>query len=209
MANLQHLIAALGKVADAYAPYAPDPNDDPDASDKDPEDDPGNDEGDPLDDPRSYTPDDDEADKENAEDKDGTDEDDFSKPKVFSTVMLLQRLESEAEQKYYEKRRLTAKQLRIKAAPTKLQQKSEKLMEMRRKAAAIEHELKLNQEMEVQSKRLQKANLELYRANKTTKDRIELEVDIERMASWASQYCKEAGTDWREQATAAFQNKKL
>jgi hypothetical protein len=85
MANLQHLIAALGKVADAYAP---DPNDDPDASDKDPEDDPGNDDGDPLDDPRSYSPDEDEADRENAEDKDGDDEDDFSKPKVFSTVML-------------------------------------------------------------------------------------------------------------------------
>jgi hypothetical protein len=87
MANLQHLIVALGKVADAYAP---DPNDDPDASDKDPEDDPGNDDGDPLDDPRSYSPDDDEADRENAEDKDGDDEDDFSRPKIFSTVMLLQ-----------------------------------------------------------------------------------------------------------------------
>jgi hypothetical protein len=206
MANLQHLIAALGKVADAYGRYAPDPNDDPDASDKDPNDDPGNDDGDPLDDPRSYSPD--EADKENAEDEDGTDEDDFSRPKVFSTVMLLERLESEAEQKYYEKRRLTAKQLRF-TAPTKLQQKSEKLMEMRRKAAEVEHELKLNQELKVQSKRLQKANLELYRANKTSKDRIELEADTERMASWASQYCKEAGKDWREQATAAFQNKKL
>jgi len=33
MANLQHLIAALGKVADAYAPDAPDPNDDPDDAD--------------------------------------------------------------------------------------------------------------------------------------------------------------------------------
>jgi hypothetical protein len=208
MANLQHLIAALGKVADAYAPYAPDPNDDPDASDKDPNDNPGNDDGDPLDDPRSYSPDEDEADKENAEDKDGDDEDDFSRPKVFSTVMMLERLESEAEQKYYEKRRLTAKQLRI-TAPTELQQKSEKLMEIRRKAAEVEHELKLNQELEVQSKRLQKANLELYRANKTIKDRIELEADTERMASWASQYCKEAGNDWREQATAAFQNKKL
>jgi hypothetical protein len=135
MGNLQHLIAALGKVQDAYAPYAPDPNDDDsDLND----DDPGNDDGDPLDDPRSYSPDNDEADSENAEDKDGTDEGDFSKPRIFSTVMLLRRLKSEAEQKYYEKRRLTAKQLRIKAAPTKLEQKSEKLKEMRQKAAEVE-----------------------------------------------------------------------
>jgi hypothetical protein len=190
---MHHLIAALGKVADAYAPYAPDPNDDDsDLND----DDPGNVDDDPLDDPRSYPDDDD-------------DENDFSKAKISSMVMLLQKLEDEAEQKYYEKRRLTAKQLRMKAAPTKLEQKSEKLMEMRRKAAAVEHELKLNQQLEVQSKRLQKANLELYRANQTSKERIELEADTERMASWASQYCKEAGNDWREEATAAFQNKKL
>src|ERR1700730_13197755 len=105
MANLQHLIAALGKVADAYAPYAPDPNDDPDASDKDPNDDPADDGGDPNDDSRNYSPDDDEADKENAEDKDGEDEDDFSKPKIFSTVTLLNKLENEADQRFITERK--------------------------------------------------------------------------------------------------------
>lgn len=39
MATQQHLIAALGKVQDAYAPYAPHPNDD----DSDLNGDPGND----------------------------------------------------------------------------------------------------------------------------------------------------------------------
>jgi len=74
-------MAALGKVADAYAPYAPDPNDDDsDLND----DDPGNVDDDPLDDPRSYPDDDD-------------DENDFSKAKISSMVMLLQKLEDEAE----------------------------------------------------------------------------------------------------------------
>jgi hypothetical protein len=84
MANLQHLITALGKVQDAYAPYAPDPNDDPDATD-DPNGDPDNDDGDPLDDPRSYSPNEDT-------DEDEDQESDFRRRKPIGMVMLLERL---------------------------------------------------------------------------------------------------------------------
>jgi hypothetical protein len=95
MANLQHLIAALGKVADAYAPYAPEPNDDDsDLND----DDSGSDDGDPNDGPRSYDPADDEADKENAEDEDQ--ESDFRRRKALGTVMLLHKLDREAEGRF-------------------------------------------------------------------------------------------------------------
>jgi hypothetical protein len=145
MANIQHLIAALGKVADAYAPYARDPNDDPDSrddpnddpddSDKDPNDDPGNDDGDPLDDPRSYPDDDDDPDKDDEDDED--DEDDFSKPPVFNTVMLLERLE--LEQMDWQDRQVVARQTT--PAPTKLQQKNVQLSQIRRKAADAEREL--------------------------------------------------------------------
>jgi hypothetical protein len=151
MANLQHLIVALGKVADAYAP---DPNDDPDASDKDPEDDPGNDDGDPLDNPRSYSPDDDEADRENAEDKDGDDEDDFSRPKIFSTVMLLNKLQHGADLRFKtEWKGRNQEIVRHNARPpvtppSKADQSRAQLLRLRKKTVEIDNELKLEQQVE-------------------------------------------------------------
>ena len=154
MANLQNLIAALGKVADAYAPYAPDPNDDPDASDKDPNDDPADDGGDPNDDSRNYSPDDDEADKENAEDKDGEDEDDFSKPKIFSTVTLLNKLENEADQRFITERKARNQEIVRRntrpplTKPSKSDQSRAQLLRLRKNTAAIENEMTLDQEVE-------------------------------------------------------------
>jgi hypothetical protein len=159
MANLQHLIAALGKVADAYAPYASDPNDDPDASDKDPNDDPGNDDGDPLDDPRSYSPDDDEGDKENAEDKDGDDEDDFSRPKIFSTVMLLKKLENESDLRFKTEwkarnQEIVRRNVRPPVTPlSRADQNRTQLLRLRKKTVEIDNELKLEQQVEDQFQR--------------------------------------------------------
>jgi hypothetical protein len=184
-------MAALGKVADAYAP---DPNDDSDASDEDPDDDPGNDDGDPQDDSRSYDPDEEDEDQES----------DFRKRKPLGTVMLLEHLEEQAEFKADQDRRLTATRQRITDAPSNLEQKTAKLMEMRRKANAVEQELKLNRKLEMETKRLQKARVELYKGNLTARDRIELETNTANMADWASQYCKEAASNWREEVRAAF-----
>jgi hypothetical protein len=147
MANLQHLIAALGKVADAYAPYAPDPNDDPDDTD-DPEADPGNDDGDPLDDPRSY-PDEDDDD----------DEDDFSKPKIFSTVMLLQRLEHEADLRFKTEWKARNQEIVRRNSrppvtpPSKTDQSRAQLLRLRRKTSEVENELRLEQQVEDQFQR--------------------------------------------------------
>jgi hypothetical protein len=201
MATIQHLIAALGKVADAYAPYAPDPNDDPDASDEDPNDDPDDADGDPLDDPRSY-PDDDEPDQH-----DDDQESEFNRRKPLGTVMLLERLDEQAAFKADQDRALAARRRRIKAPPTKLQQKTEKLMEMRRQAAAAEHELKLSRELEAESKRLQEARLELYRANRTKREQQMLETDTRRMAIAFSTVCPEAHPDWRQHAAEAFRSR--
>jgi hypothetical protein len=196
MANIQHLIAALGQVANAYAPYAPDPNDDDSDLNGD---DPGNDAGNPNDDPRSYPDHDDDPNNH-----DDDDEDDFSRPKPFRTLMLLARLEQQAEFQGYKDRKLAARQRRIGIPLTNLEQKNKKLKQLRRKAAEVEQELKLNKRLEVESMRLQKANVALYRANMPVRDRIELEANTDRIADWASRHCKEAANDWREQATAAF-----
>jgi hypothetical protein len=151
--------------------------------------------------------DEEEAEDELPDDQDGSQS--FVSPKVFNIVMLLERLEKESEQKQLEQRRSEARQQRIKQQATKLQEKNDKLMQLRWKAAEAESELKLNRQLEIQSKRLDRARLELYKANKTVQDRMELDADTKLMANWASRYCAEAGTDWRERASAAFQSKKL
>lgn len=150
MANLQHLMAALGKVADAYAPYAPDPNDDPDETD-DPNDDPGNDDGDPNDDPRSYPDDDDDPNKD-----DDDDEDDFSKPKIFSTVMLLQKLEQEADLRFKTEWKAINQEIirhntRPPATPpSKADQNRAQLLRLKNLTAEVENELRLDQQVEDQ-----------------------------------------------------------
>jgi hypothetical protein len=154
----------------------------------------------PLDDPRSYYPD--EADSENAEDED--EERDFRRRKPLGTVMLLERLEQQAEFKADQERSLAARRLRIKAPLTNLQQKSAKLLEMRRKAAEGERELQLNGQLAAEASRLQRARVELYKENLTAADRMELETNTANMADWASQYCKEAASNWREEVRAAF-----
>jgi hypothetical protein len=193
--KLNNLLAALREVA----ADTPDPNDDD--SDWN-EDDPAADgDTDPLDDSGSYYPD--ATDTEDAEDQDQ--ESDFRRRAPIGTVMLLQRLEERADFKADQKdRALAARRLRTKGALTKLEQKSAKLMEMRRKTAAAEHELNLNQKLKLETKRLQKVRLELYKENLTATDRMELETDAANMADWASQYCKEAASNWREDARATF-----
>jgi hypothetical protein len=168
MATIQHLIAALGKVADAYAPYAPDANDDPDASDKDPNDDPADDGGDPNDDPRSYYPDN-EADKEDAADKDGDDEDDFSRPKVFSTVMLLNKLEHEADLRFKTDWKAMNQEIVRRnpgpplTQPSRADQKRTQLLRLRKKTVEIDNELKLEQQVEDEFQRYVEARKRRYR----------------------------------------------
>jgi hypothetical protein len=82
-------------------------------------------------------------------------------------------------------------------------------MQLRRKAAAAEHELKLNRQLEVQSKRLQKAKVELYKASRTDRERKELDADTRRMAIAFSTVCPEAHPDWREKAEEEFRFKSV
>jgi hypothetical protein len=153
-----------------------------------------------------------DSDEDIAEDADSDQEEDaqsFQKPKIFNAIMLLEKLEIEAELQQCAKRSLEARQLYSKPSPTHIEQKNEKLFQIRRKASEVEQELRLNRKLEAESKRLQRAKLQLYKANKTAQDRMELDADTKLMANWASRFCAEAGTDWREQATVAFQNKRL
>jgi hypothetical protein len=124
-------------------------------------------------------------------------------------VLLLERLEEQAEFKADQDRALAARRLRIKAPPTKLQQKSEKLMLTRGKAAEAERELKLNRQLQAETLRLQKANLELYRSNMTDKERKQLKIDTDRMAIAFSTVCPEVHPEWRRMAKEEFENKRL
>jgi hypothetical protein len=124
-------------------------------------------------------------------------------------TMLLERLEEQAQFKADQDRALAARQRRIPPPPTKLQQKTEKLMLTRRKAADAERELKLNRQLEMESKRLQKAKGELYRANMTDKERKQLKTDTDRMAIAFSTVCPEAHPAWRNQVAEEFRSKSV
>ena len=65
---------------------------------------------------------DDYPNQDDADDEDQ--ESDFRRRKPLGTAMLLQRLEQQAEMKADQDRALAARRLRIKAPPTKLQQKT-------------------------------------------------------------------------------------
>jgi hypothetical protein len=141
---------------------------------------------------------------ENEEGDELDQEGDFRRRKPLGTVMLLGRLEEQAEFKADLDRSLAVRRHLIPPPPTKLEQKNTKLLQMRRQATAAENELKLNRQLEAESKRLKEAKVKLYKANQTAKDRIELETNTANMANWTSRYCKEAASDWREEVRAAF-----
>jgi sirohydrochlorin ferrochelatase len=144
------------------------------------------------------------SDSESVGDEDDDQESVFRRRKPLGTVMLLERLEQQAEFKDDQDRALAARPRRLKGAPSRLEQKTDKLMEMRQKANAVEQELKLNRKLKLETERLQKDRVKLHKENLTTRDRMELEANTATMANWASHYCKEAGTNWREEVRAAF-----
>ncbi len=110
---------------------------------------------DPLDDPRSYYPDE-HADKEDAEDEDGDDEDDFARPKPFRTVMLLQKLEAEAEATFnteWKARNQEIVRRNAKLPPSKEKQNRNRLLQLKRKTAPIRDEFELDLQLKLEEKR--------------------------------------------------------
>jgi hypothetical protein len=206
MADLQKLIAALNAVSDAYQP---DPNDDPDSTD-DPNDDPGNDDGDPSDDPRSYPDDEDDADKENAEDEDGDDENDFSRPKVFSTVMLLQKLENESDLRFgteWKARNQEIVRRNARLPPSRQEQDRNRLAQLKLKTAQIHYQLELDRKVKLEEKRYLEARMLQRKANLTVAEK-QAEAEVVRQGQISfSRICPEAHPDWREMAAKEFRSK--
>lgn len=102
---------------------------------------------------------------------------DFRFAPPIGMTMLLERLKKRAEFKADEDRAQAARRLRIKPPPTKFHRKNEKLMEIRRKANAVEQELKLNRKLKLETGQLQKARVELHKENQTATGRMEPEAN--------------------------------
>jgi hypothetical protein len=206
MATLQHLIAALGKVADAYAPYAPDPNNsDSDLNDDDPDDD-----GDHNDGLGSYYPADDEADKENADDDDQ--ESDFRRRKALGTMMLLQKLEHEAELRFMtelEAENQAIVQRNAKLPPTREQQNRKRLTQLKLKTAKIQAELELDRQLKLEEKRYVEARMLQRKTNLTVAEKKAEAEDIRHSQIAFSTTCPEAHPDWRKQVAEEFRSKSV
>jgi len=189
--DLEDLLAQLREVASASDPDSDD--------DRDPEDD-------TSDIPEDEIPDDQDLDDEEGEDGDREGDDDFSKPKIYKTVMLLQKLQAEAKDKMYLDRKREFMQPkpvgRAVANNTKIRQLRQRTNEMR-------YELESSRQLEAEVKRNQEAAVALYRSNMTPAQKQEHDEDTRRMAVYASQLCREASPDWRADAAKAMAEKKL
>ena len=138
---------------------------------------------------------------------------------------LLEKLEAEADESAWLKRRQAAVQLRSKAVfgkpnsdvescwdstpPTRAETNIKKISELRRKTDAARFELETNKQLAEQTKLYQDARLALYVSNLTLAQKQERDDDAYRMGMWASQYCKDASPSWREDAAETCKNRKL
>jgi hypothetical protein len=205
MSDLDDLLDALAKVRDPHKGDSDDDDRDSNHDDYDPN--------------EGYFPekdqDDDDADKEDGEERDGEDEDDFNThpDRIFRTVMLLDGLTVEAEEKADNEFKLLLEKraLRMLQPPqplTKATQNSNKLYELRCKTAKAESELRMSRLLEAQSKKLEQVTLELREANLTDKERRERDENTRMMGFWAAGICPEASPNWRADTQATFNAKK-
>jgi hypothetical protein len=207
MANINHLLAAVGKVADAYAPYAPDPNDNDSLLN---DNDPGSDDGDLNDDPRRYDPANDEAAEEHAEDEDQ--ESDFRRRKPLGTVMLLQKLKDEAEVRFMtelEAENQAIVQRNAKLPPTREQQNRKRLTQLKLKTAKIQAELELDRQLKLEEKRYVEARMLQRKTNLTVAEKKAEAEDIRHSQIAFSTTCPEAHPDWRKQVAEEFRSKSV
>ena len=84
-----------------------------------------------------------------------------------------------------------------------------RIIQLQDQTNKMRDELAAQQLLAVESRRNQNASMDLYLANLTHAEQEERDEDTRRMQLYASQFCREAGPDWREDATAAFKNRKL
>ena len=121
---------------------------------------------------------------------------------------LLHKLEAEAEEDAWLKRKTAAIQLKSKV-PTRAETNTKRIAELRKRTGDMRHELETNRELAEETKLHQEAALALYRSNLTPAQKREQEQDAYRMGVWASGFCAEASPNWREEAQAAFNSKNL
>jgi hypothetical protein len=126
--------------------------------------------------------------------------------RLYEKVML----EAErAADKQWKKERQELVQCRVRQPDSKSQQSQKQLSEIRSQTVAIERELALRKQVEVESKRNRDARLKLLEANMTPAERRARDEDIHKARVLYSKVCPELHPSWREHASEAFRNKKL
>jgi hypothetical protein len=187
--DLDDLLSALQSVASSSSPDSDD--------DMDPEDDPDND---------NYDPDD--ADNVARRDDDGDDDEgDYSRRR---TVMLLEKLNSEAR---WTLDRSVAERIahtqRLKNPISKADQNMSSIAELREKTSQINFELKTGKQLAGEKKKYREASVALYLAKMSPEEKRERDEDMRRIAEHYSARYPDASSTWREDSAEAFRSKKL
>lgn len=116
---------------------------------------------------------------------------------------LLDKLELEAEKT---RKRPT---VQVPKPASRTDANNAKIRQLRKRTDAMRVELESNKQLAAATKSHQDASVALYLANLTPVEKAERDEDARRMAVYASQFCREASQDWRQQAQEEFAKKRL
>jgi hypothetical protein len=121
--------------------------------------------------------------------------------------MRLEELNAEAGRWTFSQRIAKAKQ--PKKSMSKADQNMNKISALRVKTCKINFELKTGKLLAAEKKLYQESSVALYLAKLTPEEKRERDEDMRRIAAHYAAICPEASPVWREDATAAFRNKRL
>jgi hypothetical protein len=138
----------------------------------------------------------------------------FASLRVLNTVMFLeQKLDAEAEEREWKKLSLIAKEKRAALSkvkqPSQEEQRISEIRKLKSDTYAKQKELATRRQLDKEMLFNREASLALYRQSISPTEKREHDAHTERMSLWAAGVCKEASPNWREDAQAEFNRKKL
>jgi hypothetical protein len=130
-------------------------------------------------------------------------------PKSMTAERLIAKMQLQEERDWRQKREEWKRQLAQPKLVSKAQDNINKAVSLRKRTYEINCELATQEMLATEEKRYQAANLALHRRNMTNSEKLEQDELTYSMGVYYSAICPEISPSWREDATAAFKNRKL
>lgn len=130
-------------------------------------------------------------------------------PKSMTADRLIAKMQLQEERDWKRKREEWKRGLAQPKPVSKAQDNINKAVSLRKRTYELNRELATQEMLATEEKRYQDANLALHRRNMTNSEKLEQDELTYSMGVYYSAICAEISPSWRENATAAFRNRKL